>query len=309
MILQYCNICLFDNSFMQCLLRDNMQSGDGDWNYLFWKDIIQIGEKSDFSFYSKFKPRRSKAIQAKTNTKGVFLCFRIRKNHGEVTVTIENVGHSRSLSLFQQIRASKVKFSELIKKPLKWAPANERTATSRIIATVQFSSNIDSLKREMIKTMEEFRLAFMPVINQLDSNKPASQFQNVGADGDMREARDDSLRKKKGGRKAKEHQPKNQISDSVVMGDVHQNIGGKECPGCSAYNVRIMNCKENECTSIQFCELCNTNSRWEDGVRLRFNSGKGTGPFCSGCLEDKEKAKKQEEFDQAKKQAEEQAAE
>ena len=38
-------------------------------------------------------------------------------------------------------------------------------------------------------------------------------------------------------------------------------------------------------------------------MRLRFNSGKGTGPFCSGCLEDKEKAKKQEEFDQAEEQA------
>jgi len=80
-----------------------------------------------------------------------------------------------------------------------------------------------------------------------------------------------------------------EIHDSLVQGGVHQHILNAECPSCSASNVKVMKCQEIQCTSIQFCELCNTNCRWEQGSRRRFDSGIGTGPFCSECLATKEK--------------------
>ena len=75
------------------------------------------------------------------------------------------------------------------------------------------------------------------------------------------------------------------ISDSVVMGDVQQNILKTECPSCSASNVKVMKCQEVGCTSKQFCELCHTNCRYSPASEvLRFDSGTGSGPFCSRCL-------------------------
>ena len=72
------------------------------------------------------------------------------------------------------------------------------------------------------------------------------------------------------------------ITDSVVLGDVHQNMGA-ECPSCSASNVRVMKCQEKQC-STRFCELCHADCRYSGGSLLRFDSGKGLGPFCSECL-------------------------
>ena len=77
------------------------------------------------------------------------------------------------------------------------------------------------------------------------------------------------------------------ISDSVVMGDVQQNILKTECPSCSASNVKVMKCQDEQCTSIQFCELCHINCRYSSGGVLRFDSGKGSGPFCSVCILEK----------------------
>ena len=75
------------------------------------------------------------------------------------------------------------------------------------------------------------------------------------------------------------------ISDSVVMGDVQQNILKiGECPSCSASNVKVMKCQDKQCTSKKFCELCHANCRYSEGRVTRFDSGAGSGPFCSGCL-------------------------
>ena len=76
------------------------------------------------------------------------------------------------------------------------------------------------------------------------------------------------------------------ISDSVVMGDVQQNILKiGECPSCSASGgVTVMKCQNKQCTSIKFCNSCHRNCRYSEGTTRRFDSGAGSGPFCSGCL-------------------------
>ena len=73
------------------------------------------------------------------------------------------------------------------------------------------------------------------------------------------------------------------VSDSVVMGNV--NIDNTICPSCDAINVRVMKCQESDC-DCRFCEICNPNSRFNDvEISLhRFDSGIGSGPFCSSCL-------------------------
>ena len=45
----------------------------------------------------------------------------------------------------------------------------------------------------------------------------------------------------------------------------------------------------DECDSPNFCEICNTFSRWSesDNQNHRFDSGIGAGPFCKDCLEDR----------------------
>jgi len=73
------------------------------------------------------------------------------------------------------------------------------------------------------------------------------------------------------------------ITDTVVMGDVNQTISGNECPGCFASNVRVMMCQISDCET-KFCELCHAKSRFSEGHFERFDSGKGTGPFCAKCL-------------------------
>ena len=78
------------------------------------------------------------------------------------------------------------------------------------------------------------------------------------------------------------------ISDSVVMGNVQQNILKiGECPSCSASNVKVMKCQDKQCTSKQFCELCHINCRYSEGSSTRFDSGVGLGPLCSECLDAK----------------------
>ena len=69
------------------------------------------------------------------------------------------------------------------------------------------------------------------------------------------------------------------ISDSVVMGDVQQNITDTTCPACGASNVRVMQCQDVNCES-KFCEICHKNSRHLGWERLSFDSGKGEGPYC-----------------------------
>jgi len=82
-----------------------------------------------------------------------------------------------------------------------------------------------------------------------------------------------------------EEKPGIDISDSVIMGDVQQNILKiDECPNCSATNVKVLKCQDKRCTTIKFCELCHLNCRYEMGNVLRFDSGRGAGPFCSECL-------------------------
>ena len=82
------------------------------------------------------------------------------------------------------------------------------------------------------------------------------------------------------------------IADSVVMGDVQQNITNVQqhisstniCPRCEAINVRVVRCSMPKCDN-QFCELCHPFCRWTpDGVG-RLDSGLGKGPFCGLCME------------------------
>ena len=77
-----------------------------------------------------------------------------------------------------------------------------------------------------------------------------------------------------------------EISDSVVMGDVKQNFAYTTCPTCKATNVRVIKCQMDGCEE-RFCEICNLNSRYENGSTFPFDSGYGTGPFCQQHLSNK----------------------
>jgi hypothetical protein len=87
------------------------------------------------------------------------------------------------------------------------------------------------------------------------------------------------------------------ISDSVVIGDVHQNVtnikqhidSGISCPKCHARNVRMFDCLTLNCAEV-FCEICHPLCRLYKQGASRFDSGKGTGPFCNECMSAKEKA-------------------
>ena len=90
------------------------------------------------------------------------------------------------------------------------------------------------------------------------------------------------------------------ISDSVVMGGVQQNItnvrsDNRECSSCGATNVVIMKCQEENCTA-SFCQICHPYCRFFAilGV-LRFDSGEGTGPFCETCLKPMEQGRREYE--------------
>ncbi len=82
------------------------------------------------------------------------------------------------------------------------------------------------------------------------------------------------------------------ISDSVVMGDVQQNItnvqqhisSSNTCPRCEAINVRVVSCSMPHCDN-QFCELCHPLCRWTPEGVGRLDSGLGKGPFCGLCME------------------------
>mgnify|MGYP004293905041 CR=1 FL=1 len=76
------------------------------------------------------------------------------------------------------------------------------------------------------------------------------------------------------------------ISDSVVMGDVQQNITDTICPACGASNVRVMMCQDDTCES-KFCEICHKDSRHLKWKRMSFDSGKGEGPYCPVHLDTK----------------------
>ncbi len=74
------------------------------------------------------------------------------------------------------------------------------------------------------------------------------------------------------------------ISDTVIM-DSTISVGNTTCPSCDAANVRVMKCQANECDS-QFCEICHPNARFNDAdiTIHKFDTGMGSGPFCSSCL-------------------------
>ncbi len=76
------------------------------------------------------------------------------------------------------------------------------------------------------------------------------------------------------------------ISDSVVLGDIQQNITDTTCPACDATNVRVMKCQDVDCES-KFCEICHKDSRHLKWDRMSFDSGKGEGPYCSTHLDAK----------------------
>ena len=77
-----------------------------------------------------------------------------------------------------------------------------------------------------------------------------------------------------------------EISDSVVMGDIKQNFAYTTCPTCKATNVRVIKCQMDGCEE-RFCEICNLNSRYENGAAYPFDSGNGAGPFCQRHLSNK----------------------
>ena len=82
------------------------------------------------------------------------------------------------------------------------------------------------------------------------------------------------------------------INDSVVMGDVQQNITniqqsvtpGVPCPRCGVVNARIIHCSIPICRN-QFCGLCHPICRWSESGVSRFDSGKGHGPYCRTCMD------------------------
>ena len=100
-----------------------------------------------------------------------------------------------------------------------------------------------------------------------------------------------------------------QISDSVVMGDVQQNIttihqSDNSCPSCgTSGNIRIMVCKTTDCGN-KFCDFCHPDCRFRiisskrqaqyrmghayqftpKTERYRFDSNEGDGPCCEECI-------------------------
>ena len=73
------------------------------------------------------------------------------------------------------------------------------------------------------------------------------------------------------------------IQDSAVVGDVNiTQISGKNstCEICNASNLG-MNCIK---CSTPICEICNPYCRVYGETKHRFDSGKGTGPFCAQCV-------------------------
>ena len=97
------------------------------------------------------------------------------------------------------------------------------------------------------------------------------------------------------------------ISDSVVMGDVQQNItnvqqhisSSNTCPRCEAINVRVVSCSMPHCDN-QFCELCHPLCRWTPEGVGRLDSGLGKGPFCGLCMEVQVEQWENEELEEQK---------
>ena len=143
-----------------------------DERYQFWTELIEKASSSD-SYYHGFNPRRSGAIQQRTGIPGVSLCFRLRGSYTQVTLTIENIGFERSVHFFEQLYQNSNEIEEGISVPIEWLPANEKTNTSRILATLEFdnSPSIDEHYELMIATMDEFRETLLPYINSLQDLK------------------------------------------------------------------------------------------------------------------------------------------
>ena len=83
------------------------------------------------------------------------------------------------------------------------------------------------------------------------------------------------------------------------MGNVEQNITNilgtthLSCPKCGAVSgaIRVMPCSSQHCEN-KFCDLCHPDCRWIDlhhGETVRFDSGKGEGPFCKICMSEQMK--------------------
>lgn len=143
-----------------------------DERYQFWTELIEKASSSD-SYYHGFNPRRAGAIQQRTGIPGVSLCFRIRGSYTQVTLTIENIGFERSVHFFEQLYQHRQQIEEGISVTIEWQPANEKTNTSRILATLQFdnSPSIEEHYELMIATMDEFRETLLPYIKQLHDLK------------------------------------------------------------------------------------------------------------------------------------------
>jgi len=138
-----------------------------DKRYIFWTNLIDAGTSTD-AYYNGFNPRKSGAIQQRTGIPGVFLCFRLRGSYTEVTVTIEKISFERSLNFFQQLHQHRDEIESRISSPLEWKPADEKTSTSRIIATQEFGpSSIEHHYERMIATMDNFREVLLPHIYKL----------------------------------------------------------------------------------------------------------------------------------------------
>jgi len=143
-----------------------------DERYQFWTELIEKASSSD-SYYHGFNPRRAGAIQQRTGIPGVSLCFRLRGSYTQVTLTIENIGFERSVHFFEQLYQHRQQIEEGISVTIEWQLANEKTNTSRILATLQFdnSPSIEEHYELMIATMDEFREILLPYIKQLHDLK------------------------------------------------------------------------------------------------------------------------------------------
>jgi hypothetical protein len=143
-----------------------------DERYQFWTELIEKASSSD-SYYHGFNPRRAGAIQQRTGIPGVSLCFRLRGSYTQVTLTIENIGFERSVHFFEQLYQHRQQIEKGISVTIEWQSANEKTNTSRILATLQFdnSPSIEEHYELMIATMDEFREILLPYIKQLHDLK------------------------------------------------------------------------------------------------------------------------------------------
>ena len=140
-----------------------------EWCEDYWINFIDYLIKRDI-WYEGFNPRKSKAIQRNSLIKGITYSFRIRKKHGEVLITIENMGLLPSQRHFDKLELNKEKITSVIGHELIWKRAmrnstGKGTDTSRISLILphperEYSDWWQEHFEEMFSEMEKFRLAF-----------------------------------------------------------------------------------------------------------------------------------------------------